>query len=162
LIEVKGDMFKNSYLQFVDAICITTNGALNAKGKCVMGRGVALIAKEKWEGIDKRLGDFIKANGNIVQILWYIPTFHTTVIAFPVKHHWKERADLKLIEKSCKELKALMDQEGWQKVVLPRPGCNNGKRDWDTEVKPILKKYFDNDHRLMVIRKDDEKQRRKN
>ena len=154
MIEVIGDMFKESYLKFVDAICITTNGALNAQGKCVMGRGVALIAKEKWDGIDKRLGDFIKTNGNIVQILWFVPSTKTTIVAFPVKHHWKEKADLKLIEKSCKELRQLIDQEGWTKVVLPRPGCNNGRRDWDTEVKPILKKHFRDDNRLMVIRKE--------
>ena len=153
MIELLGDMFHDNILKFVDAICITTNGIVNAKGKCVMGRGVALTAKEKWDGIDKRLGEFIKLNGNIVQILWYVPSQHTTVVAFPVKHHWKEKADLKLIEKSCKELKALMDQEGWQKVILPRPGCNNGRRDWDTEVKPIIKKYFNDDNRLMVIRK---------
>jgi hypothetical protein len=154
MIEIIGDMFKDSYLKFVDAICITTNGALNAKGKCVMGRGVALTAKEKWEGIDKRLGVFIKANGNIVQILWYVPSLHVTIVAFPVKHHWKEKADLKLIETSCKQLRELMDQEGWSKIILPRPGCNNGRRDWDTEVKPILQKHFRDDNRLMVIRKD--------
>ena len=152
--ELIGDMFKDSMLEFVDAICITTNGTLNNKGRCVMGRGTALVAKEKWEGIDKRLGDFITANGNIVQILWYVPSLHTTIVAFPVKHHWKEKADLELIETSCKQLKDLIDQEGWGKVILPRPGCNNGKRDWDTEVKPILKKYFANDQRLIVIRKD--------
>lgn len=154
MIELIGDMFKDSYLKFNDAICITTNGALNAKGGCVMGRGVALTAKEKWEGIDRRLGHFIKANGNIVQILWYVPSFHVTIVAFPVKHHWKEKADLSLIDKSCKQLKELIDQEGWEKVILPRPGCYNGKRNWETEVKPILQKYFTNDNRLMVIRKD--------
>lgn len=153
MIELVGDMFKDSMLDFADAICITTNGALNAKGKCVMGRGVAKIAKEKWEGIDKRLGDFIKANGNIVQILWFVPSLHANIVAFPVKHHWKEKADLDLIEESCKQLKDLIDQEGWEKVILPRPGCNNGRRDWDAEVKPILKKYFTNDNRLMVIRR---------
>lgn len=154
MIEIIGDMFKDSYLKFADAICITTNGIVNAKGKCVMGRGVALIAKEKWEGIDKRLGDFIKLNGNIVQILWYVPSLHTTIVAFPVKDHWKGKANLKLIETSCKQLKELMDQEGWQKVILPRPGCYNGRRNWETEVKPILKRFFGDDNRLMVIRKD--------
>lgn len=147
-------MFKDSLLEFVNAICITTNGVVTNKGKCVMGRGVALLAKEKWEGIDKRLGDFITSNGNIVQILRYVPSLHTTIVAFPVKHHWKEKADLELIETSCKQLKDLIDQEGWEKVILPRPGCYNGKRDWETEVKPILKKYFDNDQRLIVIRKN--------
>ncbi len=152
--ELIGDMFKDAMLEFVDAICITTNGALNTKGRCVMGRGVALLAKEKWEGIDKRLGEFITANGNIVQILWYVPSLHTTIVAFPTKHHWKEKADLELIGTSCKQLRDLIDQEGWGKVILPRPGCANGKRDWDAEVKPILKKYFEFDQRLMVIRKD--------
>ena len=154
MIEVIGDMFADAYLKIADAICITTNGIVNAKGKCVMGRGVALIAKEKWEGIDKRLGDFIKLNGNIVQILWYVPSLRTTIVSFPVKDHWKGKANLKLIETSCKQLKELIDQEGWQRVILPRPGCYNGRRNWDTEVKPILKRFFDDDNRLMVIRKD--------
>ena len=153
MIEIIGDMFKDSMLDFADAICITTNGALDYKGNCVMGRGTALAAKMKFIGIQKRLGDFIKANGNIVQIAWYTPSFDCNVIAFPVKHHWKQKANLKLIEKSCQQLKDMMDQERWEKVILPRPGCANGKRNWVQEVKPILRKHFEDDNRLMIIRK---------
>jgi hypothetical protein len=32
---------------------------------------------------------------------------------------------------------------GWKKVILPRPGCHNGRLMWLSEVKPILKSYLD-------------------
>lgn len=42
--------------------------------------------------------------------------------SFPVEHHPLENPDLKLIERSARELAALADEERWPWVVLPRPG----------------------------------------
>jgi len=72
------------------------------------------------------------------------------IYSFPVKHKWFYKADLKLIKRSCKELVKLVDRDEYKKVVLPRVGCGNGKLEW-IDVKPILKKYFDD--RFYVIRK---------
>ena len=68
--------------------------------------------------------------------------------AFPVKHQWfDEKADLKLIEKSCKDLvESLADG---LTIALPKIGCGAGKLEWD-EVKPILEKYFKDDRFIIV------------
>lgn len=143
MIEVKGNLWDFP----ADFRVITTNGAVKYNGACVMGRGCAREAKDKYHNIEFRLGNEIKRRGNHVHYL------QDLIISFPVKHHWKQQADLKLIEQSTQELLDWVDnyQSTYKKplkVVLPRPGCGNGSRDWE-EVKPILEKYLDD--RFYVI-----------
>jgi len=135
--------------------CITTNGFVKADGEAVMGRGCALEAKLRLPWLPKTLGTLIEAEGNHVHEIKFGPRMEDekpyTLITFPVKHNWWEPADLELIERSCIELLKLVDERGYKDIVIPRPGCGNGQRDWETEVKPILEKYFDN--RFIIISK---------
>lgn len=126
-----------------DAKCITTNGFVKADGKAVMGRGCALEAKQRYPQIDWYLGQFIKKYGNVpVCIKSNVPT-PPYIFSFPVKHNWWEAADLKLIEESAQELMKILDQMPDVKtVLLPRPGCGNGRLKWD-DVKPILAPILD-------------------
>lgn len=109
-------------------LCITTNGAVNRFGECVMGRGIAQQFKRRYPFAPKILGDKIKEYGNIFQsIMW---NEEVTFFAFPVKHIWNQKADLNLIRKSCYGLReyALLNKD--KKILLPRPGCGNGQLDW--------------------------------
>lgn len=170
--EQTGDLFA---LTDVDAICLTTNGVVSKCGACVMGRGVALQAKQRWPGVDYLLGRAIQQNGNIVHqltgiyglnpgvpMLWdevciggspdsdgIVLPWH--LVAFPVKNHWREPASLVLIERSAIQLAQLADLEGWRRIALPRPGCGNGRRRWD-EVAPVLSRMLDD--RFIVIHED--------
>lgn len=65
-----------------------------------------------------------------------------TIISFPVKHNWWEKADKKLIRESLLALNKMIGTEGLKRVYLPRPGCGNGNLDWETEVKPLLETNF--------------------
>jgi len=141
--EVKGNLFD----QNVDVVCITTNGSVKADGRAVMGRGCAKEAAELFPELPLLLGTWIQSVGNHLHYLKYYEDRGYTVASFPVKHAWSEKADLKLIEQSCKDL-AESTVEGL-KVALPRPGCGNGGRDWATEVKPILERYLDD--RFIVV-----------
>jgi hypothetical protein len=114
--------------------CITTNGTIKKNGEAVMGRGCALEAKEKYPNVPIWLGAKLKATGN--HVYWLT----SNVYSFPVKHHWRENADLNLIEQSAIEISAIIRHST---VVLPRPGCGNGGRDWEKEVKPILEPILD-------------------
>lgn len=102
-----------------------------------MGRGCALEAAKRYPDLPKILGEKIKQNGNIVQPLKWDSRW--IIYAFPVKHNWWEIADLELIEQSCKQLSELTRRRTY---LLPRPGCGNGKLDWETQVKPICAKYL--------------------
>lgn len=129
-------------------ICITTNGSVTKHGLAVMGRGCAREAKERVPSLPALLGDKIRKHGN--HVYWW-PDLE--LITFPVKHQWYERADLDLIRKSARVLVFLADEFGWKQVVLPRPGCGNGGRAWETEVKPILADILD-DRFLVISRRE--------
>jgi hypothetical protein len=77
---------------------------------------------------------------------------------FPTKGKWKENSILWLIEESARELKAQFLRaashycsQGMNPplVVVPRPGCNNGKLDW-SDVKSVLAPIFDADEFLII------------
>ena len=121
-----------------EIIAITTNGFVKRSGEAVMGRGCAYEATQKLPNIARRLGSCITKWGNRV---FYFKA--QGLITFPVKHHWAEEADLKLIAKSCAQLMHILDKFGIKAVYLPRPGCGNGRLSWD-EVRPILEPLLDN------------------
>ena len=171
MIGRQGNLFEQTD---VDAICITTNGVTRSRdGAAVMGRGCAAEAVRRWPSVQYLLGHQIRARGNVlhlltgdygfnkVPMLWdedviggvpdadgIVTPWH--VVAFPVKHHWKEQADLMLIGRSAYELAALADARGWKSVALVRPGTGNGRLSWDAVrlvIEPIL------DDRFVIIQR---------
>lgn len=123
-----------------DWICVTTNGFVKNNGTCVMGRGIAAQAANKFPNLPLELGSRIKESGNKV---FLFPNHH--IISFPVKHNWWEVADLTLIKESCLQLKRLEEEGlGNGNIFIPRPGCGNGKLNWFV-VKPILEEIFQPD-----------------
>lgn len=135
-----------------NARCVTTNGTVKSNGRAVMGRGCALQATQRFPFIQLTLGKRIEAEGLHVTLL--LEPAQTpdgaALLAFPVKYVWSERADLELIKRSAIELLALIDGRGWDRVVLPRPGCGNGQRKWH-EVKPILAPLLDDRFTVVTL-----------
>jgi O-acetyl-ADP-ribose deacetylase (regulator of RNase III) len=141
----------------VDAVCITTNGVV-VGNEAAMGGGCALEARHMFPGIARELGSLITAHGNHVFHLatprhgWYDGENgeeHTTeVIAFPVKQHWRQAANLDLIEQSAEELVKLTEDWSWESVAIPRPGCGLGRLKWE-EVKPLIEPILDD--RFIVV-----------
>lgn len=146
MLEARGDLWTLP----ADARCITTNGFVKTNGLAVMGRGCALQARERFPGLDAHLGSAINHHGNHVHLLQvHLPPV-ADLVSFPVKHHWRQLADLDLIVHSCHELMALADEHpGWRRILLPRPGCGNGQRGWYGEVRPLVAKLLDD--RVVVI-----------
>jgi len=146
LVEIQSNLFD----QDADAICLTTNGVVKENGRAVMGAGNALQARKIWPDIDKKLGRLLEDGGNNCHIIIYRRVKNPYyVVSFPVKYHWRDLADLDLIRRSAHQLMDLVEEQGWQRVILPRPGCSCGGRDWATEVKPILVHILDK--RVIII-----------
>lgn len=99
---------------------ITTNGMIRNNGTAVMGKGIALQARNRYPGIDLELGKLISKYGNHVFILSH------GLVSFPTKHHWREPSDLKLIERSAMELAETFCDNSEVTILLPPPGCGNG------------------------------------
>ena len=117
-----------------DCIVITTNGYVRQDGACVMGRGVALQAKRKFPGIEYRIGDAIRRQGNHLYNMGRVCTF-------PVKHYWYQAADLDLIHRSAEELAVEARALHTLTFVMPRPGCGNGRLHWSV-VRPLIEKIL--------------------
>lgn len=148
MIELIADMWSID----ADALAITSNGYTTRTGKDagrgVMGRGVAAQARDRFPGIQQRLGELLARHGNHCFILC---EGKPAIVSLPVKHAWYEKADLSLIARSARELVALTDEQGWQRVVVPRPGCGNGQLRW-AQVKPVIEPIFDD--RFIVVDRD--------
>jgi hypothetical protein len=164
--EITGSLFDLS----ADAICITTNGFVNAQGANTMGKGCAGEAKYRWPGIQMLLGEQIRKDGNHVFLLTepgdmghilldvpdafkplivagdrsvqiaHILSYH--LISFPTKEHWRDPSILKLIERSAEELLGLAAAFNFTNVLIPRPGCGAGQLSWD-DVRPVLDGILD-------------------
>ena len=153
----------------VDAVCITTNAQVNRDGQAVMGRGCALEAAERWPQVRRNLGRRLQQSGNLPHILAIVgDAFYYEVndasplssmaldggsllVSFPVKQHWRDAADPALILASALRLVALADEMKWRCVVLPRPGCGNGRLIWEEQVLPLLVPVLDD--RFVVVSK---------
>lgn len=144
MIEVQADLWS---LVPADATVITTNGTIKSNGACVMGRGCAKEARDRFPGIDKILGKAIAENGNAVNPLGRFGDYN--IVAFPVKHNWSEEADINLIQQSVKELVLYADLFSMNSIILPRPGCGNGHLKWE-DVRPLLAPL---DDRFIVVSK---------
>lgn len=154
MIEVHGDLWAEPANLYV----ITTNGAVRRDGAAVMGRGVALQAKQRFSGIERKLGAAIRSQGNHVHWLGLRDDSFAGLMSFPVKHHWREPADLALIEQSAGELVKLLDDwctRDWETytVAMPRPGCGNGQLDW-VDVAPLLVPMLDD--RFVIVNNEGE------
>lgn len=135
---IKGNAWK--LVKDFDVLCITTNGYIKNDGSCVMGRGIALECSKIFPSIPITLGSLIYERGNHVYRLEKFKGCY--LFSFPVKHNWYEKADIELIKRSCSELLYFVDRFGYEKILLPRPGCGNGGLKW-IEVEPILSEILD-------------------
>jgi hypothetical protein len=136
--EIYGDMW--DYMRDGNILVITTNGTIKRNGCAVMGRGNALQASRRFQGIEETLGFKLKLHGNRCFILIDRPEFK--IVSFPVKRNWYEKADLELIRKSAHDLDMIVSMFNWQNVIVPRPGVGNGGLQWEN-VKDVLEPVFD-------------------
>jgi len=139
MIEISGNIWEQLGRA---VIAITTNGSLTRDGRAVLGRGVARQALAHLPDLPQRLGILIAVGGNHVHDLG------EGVTSFPVEETAWSLPDLRLIARSARELRHLVDLEGWERIVVPRPGCGGGGLNWK-DVGPLLMEQFDD--RFLVI-----------
>lgn len=141
MIEVASDIWDIGTIKV-----ITTNGIIKKDIRAVMGAGVAKEARDRFPGIDLTLGVMIHNFGNRPHIINLDPI----IVSFPTKWHWKEKADIKLIEKSAHNLVKIADALNFTFVSMPRPGCGNGGLAWE-DVRKVIEPILD--HRFYICQK---------
>jgi hypothetical protein len=117
-------------------IAITTNGAVTKNGRAVFGRGVAGQAAARFPLLAEILGRKLLDQGN------HVFDLGGGIVSFPVEETPWSLPDLRIIACSAHELLELTVRSGWQRVVLPRPGCGGGGLAWK-DVQPLLEPVLD-------------------
>ncbi|MCP4539460.1 MAG: hypothetical protein GY832_20170 [Chloroflexi bacterium] len=123
---------------------VTTNSYIKHNGALVMGRGAARQAMDKLPNIEYLSGaaverisgrDFAKAYGFLV----VVPPTDTAVGfgVFQVKWHWKDPANLGLIQMSVSALAEYADINPDVSIRMNYPGIGNGRLK-RSEVGPLL------------------------
>lgn len=165
--EIKGSVFDFINDNETDSICITTNGIVNSHDLAIMGAGTAGEAVRRWPNVRKTLGFALKLRGNVPNIMGIIdksgnflePTkeqlqdvkdknYKCLVWSFPTKDDFRYNSIPELIKTSAMKMMRYADIFGLKKVIIPRPGCTNGKLKWE-DVKPELEKILDD--RFIIV-----------
>ena len=81
------------------------------------------------------------------------------LLFFPVKpliaatpaYSWNQKASLKLITKSARQLAAMARWQNYTRIALGFPGCGNGQLEPE-QVLPILRKHLDGARFVIVDR----------
>lgn len=172
--EIQGDLFEVAKEGY-DAFCITTNGHIKKDGTLTMGRGTAGLAAERFPALPRLLAERIRADGHVLHVVSVteiedvsararMPTPY--LVAFPTKPAWgvinydrlpgwKMPSRIDIIVQSALELVIAIERFKWAKVLLPRPGCDNGGLHWE-DVESVLWQIFNSKHvldRVDIVRR---------
>ena len=121
----------------------TTNSYIRKDGALVMGRGCAKAMAEAFPGLPMMLGARIEHLSEYNIGILEDETSNIALGAFQVKYHFKQDADLGLIERSCSALWALADLKPEREFHLNYPGIGNGRLK-ASDIEPLIQLLPDN------------------
>jgi hypothetical protein len=124
----------NLWIEPADYRGIPTSGALRPDGTAVLDRGLALEAARRFTDIDVDLGRLLASRGNHVHLI------RPGLFSFPVKQYAWSGLDLRIIERSGRELCALV---GSARTLLPKPTTDDAGLPWE-KVAEVLAFLPDN------------------
>lgn len=142
--EIVGDLWQENAEGA--AVAITTNGVANKVGQAIMLLGCERQARDRFPNLLQTLGSLIRQHGNHVFDLGH------QIVSFPIEEDPYQVPEMGLIDQSCRELVDLAGYKGWQKIVVPRPGCGAGGLAWQ-EAKMIQVRRFDEGFHVITVEK---------
>lgn len=144
---VTGDMW--SVWNEADLFLITANSTI-VDGKLVMGAGIALQARERFPGIDARLGleilswpGHLGVYGLLISFDWSHLDTRARLGLFQTKTNWRDPSPLSLVRRSVEELAIQAARWDEKRFHLNFPGIGCGGLD-PAQVTPLIKTLPDN------------------
>lgn len=138
---IVGDIWTDRQVE--GQVVVPINWTFNRYGRAVMGRGVARQAADKYPDLALLLGGMIKSNPRTPQIC-----FHKDLILFPVKNHWRDKADLNIIARSLWELRALQSSGT---IYFPLLGAGFGELD-PVAVLTLMAYMLPSERHILVLK----------
>jgi len=137
----KGNLFNSE--------CQTLVNTVNCVG--VMGAGIAKQFKQKYPEMFAQYkwacepGEYrCLEHGGDLWIWRYTDMFKPRIIlCFATKEHWMNPSKVEWIERGLQRF--IEDYRYWgiESIAWPKLGCNNGKLNWENDVKPLMVKYLE-------------------
>lgn len=149
---VFGNMW--SVLDETDLFLFTANATIKNNGALVMGRGMARRVRDRFPGIDKKIGEEIRRTcgaqgryGLLVSNQWRkrYAEDKMSMGAFQVKRHFRDQASVALIEYAADGLKRFVRENPGLRIDLNYPGIGNGGLT-PSVVEPLLRSVPDTVH----------------
>lgn len=122
--------------QLPNIYLFTGNPIRRKDGGLVMGRGAAKQLRDSYPGLDR----VINTDGVLD---WTMINPDQWIGWFKVKHHWRDAADLALIQEATSQLTRIATQRPEYRFHINYPGVGNGRVSVD-QVEPILVQLPDN------------------
>ncbi len=116
------------WLESAEYRCVLTSGVVGGDGEAVLESRSAREAASRFTGFAADLGRMLTARGNHVHVV------RPGLCNFPVKQFQWSAPSIQVIERSARELAAIVGQA---KTLLPRPGCGDGELAW-ADVAKVL------------------------
>lgn len=152
-------MIKTSHEELIKSNAHALVNTVNTVG--VMGKGVALLFKEKFPENYKRYRSACKRNKLEIGKMFFVKVEqaqggllidpiepNTTtgnpewIINFPTKKHWRSPSQIEWIEKGLIDLKrGIRNRTEIRSVAMPQLGCGNGGLNWKN-VRPLIEDAF--------------------
>lgn len=107
----------------------------------VMGKGVALMFKERYEKNMKEYAEACKA-GEVQTGKMFVTNTNellgvTWIINFPTKQHWRNNSKMEWIDSGLQDLRMFIIKNNIKSIAIPPLGSGNGGLNWQ-EVKPKI------------------------
>lgn len=121
----------------------TGNPVIRNDGGLVMGRGAARMIRDHYSGIDRKLGQRVRARKKDQHLVFIQVDEHPIYPEsqylgwFQVKDHWAEPAKIELIRAAANELATIANAHTDHLFHMNFPGVGNGKLTED-EVRGAI------------------------
>lgn len=134
----RGDLWRDSK---AENRIFTGNNYIRTDGALVMGRGAAAQVLELFPGINYDLGAKVRRYGPTYGLVW--GTKFPRVGVFQVKYHFRDDADLELIQLSADKLRLALSAASQEMFAINMPGIGFGRLP-RKDVLPIMQTLPDN------------------
>lgn len=140
---IKEDIF--SFHNSAYAIALPTNGSYRDDGSFIVDDEITKEFGLRYPDFEWQLGDKLFLYGNDV---FYFQDSNS--FSFPIKERWFDKPNLKIIERSCQQLKNHPEYACGKPLLMPKVGCYNGGIEWE-HLEKLLDFYLPD---ILVITKN--------
>lgn len=128
---IKGDIFDSDTQTLVNTV--------NCVG--VMGKGIALIFKQKYPKMFERYKELCNQKQIKIGRLWLYKNEKKWILNFPTKDHWRNPSEVDYLKLGLQKFVDTYEAKGITSISFPLLGASNGGLDPDVSLR-IMKEYL--------------------